>query len=241
MADESVSTRPIFASEETEYLVASRAPLSMVAVASLVLGLLSVLTTLSINLIVLAILAVAIGIGAYWQLSRQPGTRGRSLAMIGISLGIGFAIWGVANLYFRNTHLYQMAGQLSHHFLQQISQNQLLPAYELMQPEPARQVAGTSLEEHYERVEGPEKTSLQDYMNNPSVLDVKKHGAAANWQLVNGLRITPTHDQGLHIAVKMRDVSQPDSKTIDVTLNRTLKKTTDGDWTSSWMVVDLRP
>lgn len=241
MADESLSARPIFASEETEYLESTTGPLSKVAVISFVLGLLSCLTTLSINLVVIAILAVAMGIGAYWQVSRQPGSRGQTLALLGISLGLGFAIWSVANLYFRNSHLYQISGQFSQHFLQLISKNELLPAYELMQPEPTRQVAGTSLEEHYKRIEGPELTSLQDYMNNPAVLQVKKHGEAADWQLDSGLRIMPSYDQALHISVRMRDKAQPNSPAIDVTLNRGLKKTPDGKWASTWMIVDLRP
>lgn len=240
MAVESPGQRPIFASEETDYLTPAKPPTSRLAVAGLLLGLLSALAVFNIDLIVLPILAVAISLAAYWHIGRTESLSGRMLALAGVALGVAFGAWTITAVRLRDQYLYEVASQFAREYLEVVSENQLLEAFELMQPETARQVAGTSLEEHYQNVGTPEQSALSAFKDDPKTKAVVARGPGADWQLKSGVRVEDPHGGLRRVRVLMVDVSQTPGIEAEVTLARERNAGDGGTGSASWYVVGMK-
>ncbi|MGN6544662.1 MAG: DUF4190 domain-containing protein [Aureliella sp.] len=240
MAVESLGQRPIFASEESEYLTPNRPPVSRLAVASLVLGIISVLSTVSPALIALPILSVAVGLAAYLHIARSEALSGRALALVGLALGIAFATWTVTSVRLRDQYLYQVSSEFAKHYLDTVGEDKLLEAFELMQPEAARQVSGTSLEEHYKQLPPAEQDALAMFRKDSKTQKIVARGPGADWQLKSGVAVDPVFSGSRRIHVLMVDASQSPGIEVEVTLAREQRPQEDaGPSAASWYVVGM--
>lgn len=220
MAVESLTERPIFASEENAYLTPNRPPISRLAIGSFVLGILSSLVLINIDMIALPILAVALASGTYWQLTRSDALRGKTLTLLGLGMGVTFGLWSVTSTRLRDQYLYQVASRMAEHFAETLSQDRVLEAFELTLTETERQVAGTSLEEHYRLADEVTQERLKSFKDELAVKRIIKAGPEAKWQLKEGLQVIETHNQSVQIVVRLVDASQPKGEEVEVILDR---------------------
>ncbi len=139
MSAPSLTERPIFASEENEYLTPERPPVSRLAIVSFIGGLFSLIALFNINLIAICFLAVTLALATYlfiagtsrsvvrtWPLPDWPS--GSSPEFVAIPV----PTFAMITLCVGQEH----GGRLR----QRVAQNKLLEAYELTRPEPERQV-----------------------------------------------------------------------------------------------------
>lgn len=232
---ESLTERPIFANEENEYLTPNRPPISRLAIGSFVLGIISSLVLFNIDMIALPILAIALASGSYWQVARSDALRGKTLTLLGLGMGVTFGLWSVTSTRLRDQYLYQVASQMAEHFVETLSQNHLLEAFELMQTETERQVAGTSLEEHYRLADEVTQERLKSFKDELAVRRVIKVGPNAKWQYKEGVRVTEMHDRAIQVVVRLVDASQPKGEEVEVALDREIHA-----GSAAWRVSSVR-
>jgi hypothetical protein len=235
MVVESLSERPIFASEENAYLLPARPPISRMALASLALGAVSAVVLLNADLMALPVLAVSVGLAAFWLISRSESLGGANLALAGAGLGMLFGVWSVTSVQLRNQYLYQVSAQFAKHYLDTIAEGKLLEAYELMQAESARQVAGTSLEKYYGSLDEMSRIGLDTFQNDPATLKVKDGGTKAQWQLKRGIAVGKLADNEREVIVRMIDASSPSAGEVEVALARHF-----GGSVASWRVAGMK-
>lgn len=236
MPVESLPQRPIFASEENEYIVPVRPPISRLAILALVLGLISVLVVINIEMITLPVLAITFGLIAYWQVSRDESIRGSSLALVGLGLGLAFATCAVTAQKLRDRYLFQAASQCAKHYLETLSGGKVLEAFELTHPEMERQVAGSSLEEHYKNVDGDTKAALESYRQSPKIVEINKRGPGGDWRLLRGESVVKTRNRDMTIVIRMIDATQSPVKEYSVSLERSLIQKSSAASSASWHV-----
>jgi hypothetical protein len=220
MSVESRSARPIFASEENEYLTPHRPPISRLAVGSFVLGIISSIVLFNINLMAVPILAVALALGAYWQVARTDALRGKTLALLGLSMGLAFATWSLTSTRMRDQYLYKVGSQLALHFVDILSHDKQLEAFELMKVESERQVAGTSLEEHYRLADEVSRERLKAFQGETAVKRVVELGPQAKWQFKKGMAIAVVSNGAVQVNVRLMDASRTGGDEVDVGLQR---------------------
>jgi hypothetical protein len=235
MAVESLSERPIFASEESEYLIPARPPVSRMAIASVVLGAISCVVLVNVYLMVFPILATSLGLAAYWTISRTEAVGGRNLALLGAMLGLIFGVWSATSVSLRNQYLYGVAGQLATHFLDTLAEGKVLEAYELMLHESERQVAGASLEAHYSSLGEMSRNALDSFKNEAKTLMVMDRGTDAKWEFKEGVSVDNLVDGARRVVVRMVDRAKPAGGEVEVTLARQVNAKV-----ASWHVVGMK-
>lgn len=240
MPVESLSQRPIFASEENEYIVPIRPPVSRLAILSLVLGLLSSMVLINIQMITIPVLAITFGLVAYWLICRDDSISGSTLALVGLGLGLAFATTAITAQKLRDRYLYQAAGQCAKYYLQTLGEGKVLEAFELTRPEGERQVAGVSLEDHYKNAEEQTRAAWEGYRTNTNVLEVCKRGPKCDWKLLRGEVALPTRNRDMTIVVRMVDASQPKVKEYTVSLERTFIPQSNVPSSASWHVNSIK-
>lgn len=241
MSTEIAPKTPIFGSEESEYLLPNAPPLSVFAVISLLLGLVSSLSILSITLILLPVLAIAIGCVASLQLARNDNYRGRWMANTGLGLGLAFAIWTVTATQLRDQRLYSAAAEFSTHALKLLAENKRYEVYELTQPESRRQLASANLAEHYEALQGEAKDSFETFFKDPLVQQVFSRGSSPDWRFVRGNRIVPIAQGEMGVDVDMEEVSQNPPLRITARLIRYVQPPMEGSKpTATWSFLGVK-
>jgi hypothetical protein len=139
----------------------------------------------------------------------------------------------------RDHYLYQVGSQFAQHFLNITAEGRLLEAYELMQPEANRQVAGTSLEEHYALIPAPQRAGLETFKSSAKTKQVVQRGPDAVWRLKRGVKVTDANNGSRRIIVRMVDTSQTPGMELEVTLSREANAGDSGTGSASWYVVEL--
>lgn len=233
MSTETIHQRPIFGSEDPNLLTPDRPPVSGLAICSVVMGLISSIALLNLDLVALPILTAAFGLAAYLLIATNEGVRGQTLALGGMGLGIVFAMACYISTQQRDQYLYVEGGKVAEQFLQVVGQNKLLEAYELTRSEPERQVAGTSLEEAYKNKNHLEKENVDAFKRQEAITKVVSLGTSAQWKLESGVRVLEVHDRNKHITIKM--VEEKSQDTVELTLNRDFHL-----GVGSWFVVSVK-
>lgn len=130
--------------------VAEYAPVSLMAIAALILGLLSAVALLHPLMNVLCIVAVAVSIQAIRKIRygeiRQSGVM---LAWIGLGAALFFSSWSVSREYVRQRIMYGHARQFAEQWLALVRDNKLFEAHELHLMPELRAARGRSLASHY--------------------------------------------------------------------------------------------
>ena len=240
MAVESLSQRPIFASEENEYLVPNRPPMSRLAIVALLLGLASCVVLVKPDAIALPVIAITLGLMAYIQVARDEGLSGGRVALLGLGLGLAFAVCALTSAMLRDRYLFGVSSQFAVKYLETLASGKVLEAYELMQPEPQRQVAGSALEEYYRQAEEPIRTGMETFKNDPKSLEVRECGKSAQWKFVRGESIRSGDGRDLIVTIRMVDASKNPGKEFEVILERSISPKPTEDASASWHIAALR-
>lgn len=220
MSTDTINQRPIFASEEQNLLAPIRPPVSRMAICSFVLGLVSSLALLNLDLVVLPILAAALSLAAYLLIAKNDAVAGQNLALAGMILGIVFGTACYVSTHQRDQYLFAEAGNVGQQFLKIVSQNKLLEAYEMTRSEPERQVAGTSLEDAYKNATEGARENIDGFKKQEGVRKVVAIGPDSEWKFSAGLRVLEVQDKNVQISILM--VDQKSKKNVEVSMVRAL-------------------
>ncbi len=239
MSTTDLPNRPAFQNLETE-LGVDRAPLSRIAVVSLLIGIASSLAPLSTVLLPVSIIAMAVGAVAVWKLSGDSGVRGVWLAQLGLGLGVFSSVWAVAATSGRHAYLFAEASQHAKLFLQVLSGGDKYEALELMVPETGRQITGTNLKEYYEQQTGMTESDYKQFLNAGPTRAVMSVGKQADWQFARSLS-TKVNGSLTYIALEMVNQSPPSQGlTVSVKLQRQTEGVADdGKPMAFWHVTGL--
>ena len=236
--------RPAFNSLDPGFEAEVLPPISRLAIASFLLGFVALLAGITIVVLPLAIL-IAIGCAAViWMLSRDKTVGGLRLAQIGLCLSVLGCCWSVQSNYVRDSYLYKEASTKAKLFLDDLSAGRKFAAFELTLPEAERQITGTDLNEHYNRLlaadlpslsgppmpgaeppsqqamkEAEAKDKLTTFLKSSGATEAMTHGSDAEWTLLNGSKIISQTNATMTIAVVMVDTKKPD-KPIEVKFKR---------------------
>ncbi len=186
MAVESLSERPIFAAEEHEYLQPVRPPLSRMALLSVIVGIISFVVIFNSDILFLSVIAVALGIIAYFNIQRTQASSGSGLALTGIALGLIFGTWSYTASRLRDQYFFNAAGEIARHYLEVVAEGDYYKICELTRPETERQVAGTPLPEYYAKADEFVKERLDNIRKDTNVLK-SRAWVKIKWQLQNGV------------------------------------------------------
>ncbi len=83
MSTETLSQRPIFASEEQNLLTPTRPPISRLAIGSLIFGVASSIALFNIDLVAMPVLATTLGLAAYLLTAKNEAVRDRPWRWLG--------------------------------------------------------------------------------------------------------------------------------------------------------------
>ncbi len=139
---------PTTAAEEMD-LVRYRS-VSRLALLSLLLGLLSIVTLLHPLLLIVPVATVIIAVLALRNIAAsQDELMGRKLAIVGLMFGLFFAGFAPSRRIIDRQLAYADAQQFGEHWLQMIGEGRLYEAFELHLPPQERQPPGSDLQRYY--------------------------------------------------------------------------------------------
>jgi len=215
-------------------------PISRMAVASLVLGVLSLLSPLTIALVPICFVAAVLGAIAVFRIARDPVMAGALPAQIGLGLGVLSAMWAITATSREKEFLDTSAGQHAETFLDILAAGKKYEALELMRIEPQRQTTGTDLEEYYENGTTENQEELAGFLGMQAI-QVVLGTKDADWTYVRGVNTHRIRDIA-NITVEMQNLSaKPELQLVYVTLERNAGFVTRdaGKATALWNVLDL--
>jgi hypothetical protein len=143
MSSTELPDRPAF--QNVEQPQVDLPPISRLAVAALVAGLLSLLTALSTLLLPLAILACGLSLVVVWKLSRNDQMGGIRMGQVGLALSTLAIAWSLTAASGRERYFYSEAGEKAKTFLDVLASGEKYEALELLRFENERQLTGTNL------------------------------------------------------------------------------------------------
>ena len=125
-------------------------PLNLIAVVSLVAGLLSCLALVHPILYALPVLAAALSLMAIWRIRAAAGeVSGHNLAVVGLALACLFGGWAISYKLTSQSLLSRQARQVADRWLEFVQAGELQQAHQLMLRPRNRAPHETSLTEHY--------------------------------------------------------------------------------------------
>lgn len=154
-------------SAENEDLLEYR-ELSRLAIAGMVLGVVSVLSIFTSVLWIVPVLAIILSLVAYYKIDKSDVLTGKGMALIGMSLA---AIWlgiGVSQGSVRDYVMMSNSREMAQSWLDILLEKKTMEAHQLTRPPGSRQSATTSLEGFYEKDELSQE-DLQAFESHDSV------------------------------------------------------------------------
>jgi hypothetical protein len=144
----------VFSSNEAEQWDEPRS-VSWLAVAGLVMGLLSAGALLAPLLWLLPAAGIALSLAALVALARDTDGRrlGWSAAACGLALSLLFGAWGVSNHVTRQLLVSRQAREIGQRWLTLVLEGQLQEAHQLQMHQRQRRAPGTALDDYYSRDE----------------------------------------------------------------------------------------
>lgn len=217
--------------------------LSKLALVAFGLGMLSLITLLAQAMIVVSILAAAVGCVALWRISRDEHLGGALLAQIGLALGILTAVWSVVAANGQEDYIYSQAGENAEYFLEVLAAGRKYDALELTQIEPDRQITGTDLRQYYDSLTGELEDMASSFINSPGANLVLSSGPNAKWTFRRGISVSGERTS-LDIIVELENTATEPATPIRVRIHRAtgfMAAGDDGLQTANWNVVELLP
>ncbi len=153
--------------------------LSALAIASLLLGVVSAFAVAHPGAWVIAVAAVVCGLVAQIRVARRPDTlTGRRLALLGMGLGLFFGCWGVSRYTTYNWALTRDARSFAEQWLAAARDGELEVAHQATLGKRRRQPEGTILTEYYQN--NPEQlNAMQEFFSEgmaKRLVDLKGKG-----------------------------------------------------------------
>lgn len=182
-------------------------PISRLAVLALVIGIVSLLASLSVTLLPISLVAIALGCVAAIQVWRSEYLGGLTLAQLAIGLGLLSTVWSVSAANGVNEYLYSNAADNAKIFLETLSAGKPYEAQELRRTEVDRQITGTDLEAFYSTRIEAELDDVMSFINSNDTKAVIDQAKNASWEFVGGLGIASSRGD-MQIKVVM-EPSQP--------------------------------
>ncbi len=233
--------RPAFRATEQDVEIETRR-VSRLAISSLVVGVLSLLSLLSSVLLPLAALALGLGIVSMIRIARVPGLCGSWLAQLGLGLGIISIASTVTFARQSDDYLYRTAGMHAETFLDYLSrEDKYYDALELLRTERDRQLTGTDLRAYYESSDLLKANGkLEGFLSDAATRVVLESRGSADWRYQRGIRMTGNY-RNRYITVEMRNEAVGQGEVVLVTLQRVTDLLVDdeGKPTAHWNVYDL--
>ena len=246
--------RPVF-SEQYQEETLSR-PISKLAIVSLILGLLGLLSLLTGWFLPASLAAICFGVVASLLIARnQNELSGKWPAQLGIFLGTTAAIWSTMVSKQSHDRMAELSGQYASYYLELLAKGEIYKAAELELPVGARLLPGMDLKQYYHAYtgavtndalqaneSGPDpkaiaKRRLQDLIKNPVTKYVQQK-PNATWKLMGIANNRYLEANIRRISVLMADSQAPEEK-IEVVLERQ-EFDDKGQWTADWTVKATR-
>ncbi|GAA4429201.1 DUF4190 domain-containing protein [Bremerella cremea] len=195
-------------SAENEDLLEYR-ELSRLAIAAMVLGVLSVLSIFTPVLWILPVLAIILGLVSYFQITRSEVLTGKGMALAGIGLA---AIWlgiGVTQGVVRDRIMRENSRVLAQAWLDMMLEGKILESHQLTLSPQGRQPASASLEGHYQN-DQLQKESLEGFKSQEFLEKIQAwNGGPLESKFVADE--PTTHDETVYYGRHLFDVIDKDS------------------------------
>lgn len=248
--------RPAFTSEVEDEELLSK-PISKIAIASFVLGLVGLIAPLTPMFLPVAVVAALLGLGSSIMLASRNSTQSGSwLANAGLVLGLTCSIWSGLSSKLARENIAKQAGDYASHFVGLLVKGEFYKAAELQIAAGARQLPGLDLKEYYEAYQGsisdevlkgggggpPDprgiaKRRMVD-LREHSVTQYVKRYPKASWDYVALVNDLYFRNNLRRINVILCNSEQPEDK-IEVVLERQ-EFSEEGKVKADWYVKDLR-
>jgi hypothetical protein len=226
MSTSDLAQRPAFQNLE-EGAQFDQPPFSRLAYVAFVAGLLSLFAAFSTILLPAAMLALGVGIGAVWKLSRDKQLGGRWLAQLGLALSATSIAWSVTARSGVDDYLYAEAAQNAKVLLDTLAAGDKYGALELRQVESGRQLTGTNLAKYYSGLSEEDREGIQEFLNSETTQLVIQSGPQSDWQFARGVDVT-SQDKLNYVTVEMVNrASQGKEQKLHVRMKRQLGLLTD--------------
>lgn len=206
-------------------------PIRFSGIASLILGMFSVIYLIAPPLVILPIAAVAFGLFAL-RPSGAAKPIGLTPARIGLVLAAGFGACGFFVSHFRGQALGQQAEYFAHQYLQLVAEGHDEYAVELRKPSAGRHVPSMPLKQLYQ-LDSKEFEQLDQFQNTEATKLVQRYGDQLDWQLSRAPAVYRT--RGIE-RVELRFEDR--SGNVDQRLRLDLSYETDGQSGQGQWVVD---
>jgi cytochrome c biogenesis protein CcdA len=173
--------RPAFRNLDVENEF-DRPPFSKLAIVSLMIGLVSLVSPISFYLLPISLIAIGLGALVLWQLSRDKGLGGSYLAQAGLGLGIISTVWCLTASIGTAAYLHKEAARNAKLYLELLSQGEVYQALELHVPKQNRQIAGTDLASHYRSKTGEKADLALEILESETTKSVVATGKDTEWE-----------------------------------------------------------
>jgi len=241
MSTSDIAKRPAFQSLEEGALL-DQPPVSRLAYVAFAAGFLSLLAAFSTILLPAAMLALGVGIGVVWKLSRDKQLGGRWWAQLGLALSATSIAWSVTARSGVDDYLYGEAAQNAKVLLDTLAAGNKYEALELRQVESGRQLTGTNLAKYYSGLSEEDREGVQEFLNSEATQLVIQSGPQADWQFAHGIGVVSQNKQN-HVTVEMVNrAAQGKEQRLHVRMKRQLGLLTDPakrDTTALWNFEEL--
>lgn len=164
--------------------------LSKLAIAALVLGILSLLALLAKVLVTISIAGILVGIVAVWRIAVQPHICGIRLAQVGLGMCVAISVWVFVADKSQQAYLYSQAIEHGERFMKVLASGHLYEAAQLTQLEPDRQITGTDLTKYYQSLTGEDAEISDGFLKAPATLVVLDSGPNAEWRAIKRVSIS---------------------------------------------------
>jgi hypothetical protein len=253
MSTSSASIKPVFSTAEEEPLL--NKPVSKLAILSMILGMVGVLSPITGALLPVPLAAAVLGLVGSYQLSRQSCTQsGAWMANVGLFMGLLCFSWSGISTKADRDNLAKNGAEFASYFLKTLAEGKIYVAAELQQPFAGRQVAGLDLKSYYEAYDDSKDPQLEGDGGEPNdkllakkkVVDLRKHPVStyvrgypnANWVLYRIEEIAYKQQNTQSVVVILVN-SEDSSGRIAVSLERQ-KLEESGRTVADWHVKDMR-
>lgn len=209
--------RPAFRNLDSENEF-DRPPISKLAIASLMVGVVSLVSPIHFYLLPISLLAIGLAALVLWKLSRDKALGGIYLAQAGLGLGFISSAWCLTASLGTAAYLHHEAARNAKIYLELLSKGDVYQALELHVPQQNRQIAGTDLASYYLARTGEKDEQSQEILESDATKAVVMSGREAEWEYHRGLDIRS--DRNVQkVFIQMRNAAKP-SQIVNVVLTR---------------------
>lgn len=218
--------------EEQQLVAASRSP-QILAIVTLLLGLVSALALFNLLFWVFPLVTVALGAMSLASLARNPERIGRKAAWVGVLLAVLFGAWAVSRHFSRQAWLLDQARRNADVWLELVCQEKLQEAHQLHLHENQRMKEEATLDEFY----ASREEARIDYKSFYSTPPLNEFILVASQATVNfeGLDayIPDEHEDNLLLrySAEYQEGGQPKKLEMRLVMRRYLRhRTGEGSW-----------